>query len=359
MLKLANQICVVNNYPGTGIGDFGIELVQALRSRGLLPSYLETDPEGLGYLHCIRTLALFDGLIIANIGLTSWGRSGWRNLLGFLTLGLRGAFHRPAVVLLHNMMEIIDVRDSGYRVDRITRFGAVLAISFLAKCRVAVFSERLSTILEQQYGICPVLVSPIPCSPEERVQGERQPFATVVTAGYIAPYKGIELLASTARASRHAARWVMVGGVHRILASDPVFSKEVKRLIALCRAAGIEVLGRLPDEDFRRTLSSATVGILCYTSASGASASFAAMASAGLPVVSTDVPELREVAELGAGIVLAPANPQDLARAVDELCTNPSRREELASMQRRYAKEHSWKVFLNALTIPLGLPQDL
>jgi glycosyltransferase involved in cell wall biosynthesis len=346
------RVLVLNNYSGTGIGDFGLQLSAITRVQGFGVLYAETSPDGKGYLRQLSQAYRFPGTLVANVGLTSWGKSSVRNLIGFATLGARGCRGSDTVVLLHNIIDIMEADKTGYRITGMTRLGAKLAVWLLRRCRIVVFTKRVSAILEQRYRISPSLVHPVPCVTDASDATPVPSAGTVVNAGYIAPYKGVELFAGAAAITTSGGRWVLLGGVHRVLESNSTYSSSIQRLLKECRDAGVEVRGRVPDPEFRLALRQAAVGVLCYSSSSGASASFAAMASAGLPVVGTGVPELLEVAELGGGIVIVPPSPQEIARAVDWIYQDVTARQQMSRRQLAYAQKYSWEAFM-ALLVPI------
>ena len=70
--------------------------------------------------------------------------------------------------------------------------------------------------------------------------------------------------------------------------------------------------------------------------------------AAGVPVVATNVPGIRDVVQDGiTGILVPVASPADLAQAIQSLLNNPSRRAALVQRAQMHVREHySWEKIL-------------
>jgi glycosyltransferase involved in cell wall biosynthesis len=355
---LNDSVVVLNNYRGTGIGDFGATMFSLLARQVKVAQSIETDPNGRTWLQQVVCLLKRREPVIANLGLTAWGPSGVRNFAGFLALGARQRLGRPTTVVLHNIIEIIRPEDSGYSVNGLVRFGAHLAVSFLRKCHVIVFSPRMAEELQSSYGLRVALCTPLPCEPS----GDRTPRPSdpprFVTVGYIAPYKGVEVMVRAKELLGEEVAMSIIGKPHRVLSSNPEFLRSVQTIEERARTSGIEFPGYVPDEELAQVLASSYAGILSYTSTSGASASFATLASAGLPVVASDLPEFRFLREKGAGVWLVPADPEALAGAIRMLTKDSKQWAELVERQRTFTTEYSWASFVQRLLVFLSQPKN-
>jgi glycosyltransferase involved in cell wall biosynthesis len=348
-------VLLLNNYTRTGIGDFGLRLEVALKSAGVDLATEELSPRGEKFFpQLVRTLACRDP-VIANIGLTSWGASRMRNLIGFLTLGVRAGLGRTTVIILHNVIEAIEPADAGYRVTSLLRLGAHQAVRLLAKCKIVVLSASIEEILRSNYHIFPALTSLSPCpklnvDPPQR--GER---FTAVTIGYIAPYKGLDTFVEVAEKLKGKVHFVVVGTPHRVLSEYPVVRQSLLDIRERGRAAGVEFLGYVPEAQLAEVLGRCSVGVLAYRSTSGGSASAATLAGAGLPIIATDLPDFRAVAEHGGVLVITKPDPDSLAGAILGLRKESTRLDELRRLQLRFADTHGWHAFAVAVR-NLALP---
>ena len=347
------SVLLLNNYPSTGIGDFGLGLAMKWRKENCKFSLCETTLDYKTFLKQVVMIAMSSSPMITNIGLTGWGNSGIRNGIGYLAIGIHQGLGRKTVAIVHHSIETFSEGETGYHVGLLTRKGAHDALRFLRNCNVVVFDRRLETILREQYGIVPSLVTAIPCNVCERPPVWNSSLPVVITVGYWAPYKGMNLFIDVAAKLRNKARFIMAGKPHRILAEDSEFKEEVSRLKARGKELGIEMPGYLPKDHISRILSEHSIGLLPYTSASGTSASFSLLAERGVPVVTTDLPEFRYLSKLGAGVVLSEPNPESISDAIDDLLSNRVHWEELVRRQVEFSKSYSWDSFVKRIRIIL------
>ncbi len=339
----------VSNYSGTGIGDFGMELASRLRFAGIRIELEETSTTRKGAFDQFSRILRNHGIVITNLGLTSWGSSGLLNFAGFLSVGLRAFLGRPTIVLLHTAIEVIDQRSSGFRIGFLTRLGAHYAVRTLSRSKIVVFSNRVDEVLRRKYGLTPVVTTPIPCHNfESSIQRPLKP-AIVLTPGYLSPYKGVDVLAAVRPQVRGDCQFVVVGGPHRLLRHEPEYSKSLEVLDRKLHGAGISTLGWIPDQRLDELIQSSTLALLPYRATQGGSAMFARLASGGLPVVAASLSEFEWLKSQGAGIVTCDATPTSFARAIDGLLSDPSALGRLSRKQADFAGRYSWNEFVRTL----------
>jgi glycosyltransferase involved in cell wall biosynthesis len=174
----------------------------------------------------------------------------------------------------------------------------------------------------------------------------------VVSAGYWAPYKGIDLFLETARRERNGADFFLVGQPHAGLNSDHGFRELVARWRKVANEIPVATPGFLEGPALDRLLSGRTIGVLPYTSVSGASASFRLFSERGVPVVASDLPEFRYLQEQGAGLVLVPPAADAIGEAVRRLILEPRAYEDLISRQLDFSARTSWPPFVSSLLGP-------
>ena len=99
---------------------------------------------------------------------------------------------------------------------------------------------------------------------------------------------------------------------------------------------GVELLGYLKEERFEETFNRSILAILPYITCTGSSGVLHLVSASGIPVVATDLPELRESLEKGAGLILC-KGAKDMVSAIEGLLSNPKRWMELSEKSRRFA----------------------
>jgi glycosyltransferase involved in cell wall biosynthesis len=346
----------LTNYRGGGIGDFGFALGEHLASR--LPNLRieETSVSGEGCLQQSIGAATYPGQLIANLGLTAWGKSGLRNFTGLASIGLHRSLGQPTVALVHHAIEIFDPQETGYTLSRVVRSGAHAALRRIRHCDLVAFSPRVRDVLIGSYGAQSVWLVPLPGNPA-RIEpalptGERP---KVVNAGYWAPYKGIDLFLDVAEYLRHSGEFSLVGQPHRVLSGDPDFQQRVARWRERGRRLEVGTPGYLTTSELDAVLSGWTIGMLPYTSSSGASASFQLFTERAVPVVATELPEFRYLEESGAGVLIAPATVEGLSAAIRRLSTDRELWLSLAERQATFSRRFSWDSFVTSLLNRMGI----
>lgn len=340
----------LTNHRGGGIGDFGLGLAASLATQIPRLQIEETRLDGQGGFVQARRARAFPGRLIANLGLTAWGRSRFKNYVGFAAVGHHGRSGLPTHVIVHHTIEQFDPAETGYRISSLIRWGAHQAIARVRGCNLTVFSPRLGTILRERYGAEHIRVTPLPGGEGRPVTNQRSPErARVVSAGYWAPYKGIDLFLEVARRQVSRADFFLVGRPHAGLSIDRNFQSQVLRWRKIAAEVGVATPGYLDGAGLDQILSGRSIGVLPYTSMSGASASFRLFSERGVPVVASDLPEFRYLVAEGAGIVIAPPTVEGIEAALERLLGNPRTAIDLASRQLEFSTRTSWKPFIHTL----------
>jgi glycosyltransferase involved in cell wall biosynthesis len=340
----------LTNYRNSGIGDFGMGFHAHLSARRPGLRFEETSPSGQRWASQALRAARYPGHLIANVGLTAWGRSGLRNFCGFRAIGLHRALGRPTTAVIHHAIEIFAPEETGYRVRTLVRRGAHAALASLRNCDLVVFSPRMKDLLSEKYGARTIALMPLPgeSSASEPTATPEGPL-TAITVGYWAPYKGIDIFLDTAERVGPAATFVLGGVPHLVLSEDPSFRERTSEWERRANLAGVTLSGYIPSAKLDSVLSGHAVGVLPYTSVSGASASFQLFAERSVPVIASDLPEFRYLQESGAGVMLAPPSGPEMAEAVHRLSADPALWLKLARQQSKFSRENSWDRFLDRL----------
>ena len=350
---------LLTNYRGAGIGDFGAGLGDHLSSRiGSLRTE-ETGVNGEGFSRQSVLVATYPGPVIANIGLTAWGRSGFRNFSGFASLGIHASTGHPTICIVHHAIEILDSKETGYPISGLVRWGAHAALRRLRRCDLVVFSPRLKDLLMRAYSAKSVWLVPLPGNQcRDPPTGPREAKPKVVTAGYWAPYKGIDTYLDTVAQLGPVADFYMIGRPHRLLSQDSAFAANVERWKARAEQLGVNLPGFLEPGVLDLLLSGQCTGVLPYTSVSGASASFQMFAERGIPVVASDLPEFRYLEKCGAGVLLAPATAEGMSAAIGNVLKDSAQWSQLVAKQVAFSQRYSWESFTEELVTRYHLTGD-
>ena len=341
-------VLLLTNYRGGGIGDFGEGLAQA--ARAAWPD-LEVEETRAGGGHALRQAvrsAFSRKALLANVGLTAWGTSGVRNLLGFQGIRVHRSLGRPTIAIVHHTIEMFGSEDSGYHVSRLVRWGARWATRSLRGCDLVAFSPRVAEALRNSYGARSVWLTPLPGGrPVPRVQLDGP--AKVASVGYWAPYKGIDTFLEVAGHLRERAQFILAGTGHPLLAGRSPLREQIQAWRSGAEELGVQIPGYLKPEALSTALEGRTVGLLPYGAASGASAAFSLFVERGIPVVSSDLPEFRYLASEGAGILPVRSESAALTEAVRSLLEDPVRWADASRRQIDFGTRNNWDAFIQGL----------
>jgi glycosyltransferase involved in cell wall biosynthesis len=152
----------------------------------------------------------------------------------------------------------------------------------------------------------------------------------VFAAGRTIPSKGLYLLYEG---------WPSVpGGLDLACAGPPASGRYASLLSRIAPGSGLHQVGEVDAPDLGDLLRGAVLGF--HTSLHEAqSMSLLDMLSCGIPVVYSDIPANREVAE-GLGVPFAPGDPEDLSRAASVVLDGGFRAD--AGASRRLLEVHDW-----------------
>jgi glycosyltransferase involved in cell wall biosynthesis len=162
--------------------------------------------------------------------------------------------------------------------------------------------------------------------------------SVVVYTGGLLEWKGVDLLVDAARVLSETL-FVIAGGM----------GADVERLRA--RAAGlanVRIDGFQSPERVPLYLAAGDVGAVPNRSTPAISARYTSplkvyeCMAAGLPLVASDLPSLRDCLGDGEALFCAPDDAAALARALSELLADPARRARISARLRERAPAHTW-----------------
>ncbi len=266
--------------------------------------------------------------VLFNIHFTAFGNSKIAAGLGLLTPALMRLAGIPTVVLLHNLVDTVDLQAAGFGthsvIERVLRkIGAVLTTVVLRADRVVTTMPNYVDILRNTYGAENVYLTPhgsfdvTPWRGSEPADGVRR----ILAFGKFGTYKRLEGLLEA----------------YRALATDPEFA-DVELLIggtdspnAVGYLAGIEAdasdlpgvsfLGYIEEEDVEPLFESSSVVVFPYTSTTGSSGPLHQAGAFGRAVV---VPEVGDFVGLledegFKGVSFEPTSSDSLRAALERV----------------------------------------
>jgi glycosyltransferase involved in cell wall biosynthesis len=228
-----------------------------------------------------------------------------------------------------------------------------------AHCIVTI-TEAARRLVIDSYGVLPARVSTVPdgtrvspvaLRPEMTSSSDDRP--AVYYVGQLYPWKGAGLVVDVA-ARVPEARFVVVGGMPNGDRGDP----DVDALVERARQAGaanVELRGYLPYARVADELRSARVALLPLPDEPVARYFTSPLKlfdymAAGVPIVASDLPAIREVLRHGENALLArPDDPAAFADAVRRLVAAPDLAQRLGRQARVDVERYSWDARAAAL----------
>ncbi|HWX54582.1 MAG TPA: glycosyltransferase [Verrucomicrobiae bacterium] len=355
------KICLVTAFPPSrgGLTEYGYHIARELQRNPFLSLTVLADElpseqaelEGFSVVRCwsfndLRSIGTLLGrirklnpdVVWFNLIFSTFGRNPLAAFCGLtlpLLSRLSGCYTH---VTLHHLMEGIDLGDAGVRFPSLYRVAGTVATKVLLKSNsVSVLIPAYRKILMEKYGSRNVhvrahgILSQRPEYPDFSKRGN--PCQRILAFGKWGTYKRLEPLieafgAIAARVPR--ARLVVAGGDHP---HAPGYVASVAKRFA--SDSRIEFIGYVPETLIPDLFQRASVAVMPYSSATGSSG-VAHLASAyGVPIISADIGEFRDMAqEEGLAIEFYEAgNTLDLAGRVTSLLESPE-------MQRRMAEQN-------------------
>lgn len=268
--------------------------------------------------------------------------SGWA--VTDLIRGLRS----PVVTTLHTVTPHLSSRER-----------QILGLLAAESAFMVVLSESARTLLCDRYGVDPRWVEVIPhgadLSPVDDlyrrpgVEGtEGSPL--LLTWGLIGPGKGLDWGLESLRIVRQShprARWTIAGQTHpKVLAHEG--ERYRQSLLTQARHLLVEdavtfIDRYLPKHHLHSLVRRADVVVLPYDSTEQTSSGVLVEAvRAGVPVVATRFPQAVEMERKGAVVTVPHRDPTALAAAVEDLVSDPVKREKMVLAQREVAGEADW-----------------
>ena len=274
--------------------------------------------------------------------------------LAWIFLRARGLHRRPVVYEVHEIFstrprdnrslapgELRGVADRTRALERSVFSGADLLLPLTRAC---------SDLLERQHRVCPSRIAVVPdgtAAPGQSLPCRDADARRIVYAGQVYPWKGVDVLLRALPSLPKV--WLTVyGGLDAPGRPDPH--------LAACRALARELgvaervgfAGFVPHGELRGRLAGAGAGVVplpdrlmsrYFTSPLKV---FDYMA-AGIPIVGSDLPALREVLTDGENALLvAPGDPAALARAVERLLGEPTLAERLRARAWCDVRAYTW-----------------
>jgi glycosyltransferase involved in cell wall biosynthesis len=266
-------------------------------------------------------------------------------------IALRGALRVPLIFEMHHLSHLfLGIRHEMYPgsppapADEIARQKRIDRVLYFQADAIVCVTEALRDLLVSTFGPRSGLHVirngvHLPPGPPERSPEK----GTIVYVGQLYPWKGVDTLI---HAMKHLpeAKLQIVGGLP--------YEPDAARLEALAGSVGVAARVRfqafVPHGELAGWVARATVTAVplpdnVYTRAFTSPLKIFEAMAAGVPVVASDLPAVREVIRDGSnGLLVPPGDPESLAAALRKVTEDPSLAGALARQAREDVEAHSW-----------------
>ena len=225
------------------------------------------------------------------------------------------------VTTLHNLIDTIDVEKTGFKNSLLNRASAFLITKLIASSSTVTLTMKSHTKLFQKRYHSKEAVT----IPHGTWNGtEFQPTGVhekdcLLYIGHSGPYKDLDLLFdafSILEQKKRKLKLIFAGTAHP---NYPNYLEKYKK-----RSDNVYFTGYVPETQLQALFEKANAVILPYRTCTGTSGIAHLPSSYGTPIVATDLPEFRELAKEGCGLLLSKHQAKAIAACIEEIMDNPN-----------------------------------
>ena len=355
------KICLVTAFPPSrrGLNEYGFHIARELQRDPFLSLTVLADEIDQAsapvrelpdyhivrcwrfdsFANPVRLLNAIRGLkpdvVWFNLLFSTFGKHPLSAFLGLTVPAASRLMGRYTHVTLHHLMDNIDLKDAGIRFASLYRLGGSVATRMLlmansvsvllpAYRRTLLDKYRGRNIHFRAHGI--LSARPEPPDYQRRNAGPRR----ILAFGKWGTYKRLELLLDAfgrLRQRMGGVRLIVAGGNH------PATPGYVERVAAGVQGdPDIEFTGYVAEDDIPELFRNASVLVLPYSSATGASGVAHLACEYGVPIISAGIEDFREMAWYeGLAIVFyQTGDAASLANEMEHLLNDPQRMREMS-----------------------------
>ena len=279
-------------------------------------------------------------MVLFNIQFASFGDGKISATLGLMTPLLLKLIRVPSVVLLHNIMETVDLKSAGFAtnplLEKIMRLaGTITTRLILTADLVALTIPKYVEILEAKYRTSNVVLAPhgsfdetVEAPSLDLPDGPRQ----IMTFGKFGTYKKVEGLIEAFEQLQGNGRpplELVIAGTNSPNAVNYLESVQEK----YAHVPHVRYTGYVAEEDVPRIFKEAAVVVFPYTSTTGSSGVLHQAGDYGKAVVLPHIGDFAEVIKEEGydGEFFEPDSIDSLATAIANIIDQPERRKELGN----------------------------
>ena len=350
------KICLVTSFPPSrgGLSEYGFHIARELQRDPLLSLTILADklpkpePELGGFsvrrcwsfgdprtpLRLLRTMReMAPDIVWFNLLFTTFGHKPMAAVAGLTTPMLTRLAGFQTHITLHHLVDAIELRDAKIRFPQLYRLAGGFATRMLLLSNsVSVLMPGYRKILMEKYRGENVHVHPhgiLAQRPEYPDFSRRGNPHRILAFGKWGTYKRLEpLITAFERVrTRFPDASLTIAGTDHPRAAGYVASLAEQ----LKHDPKINFTGYVPEGKLPELFGTASIVVMPYSSATGASGVAHLACAYAVPIVSADIPDFRHMAQDGLAIDFYPlGEPEALAESLISLLQSPARQRQMA-----------------------------
>jgi glycosyltransferase involved in cell wall biosynthesis len=282
----------------------------------------------------VQVLKLKPDVVHFSIGYQSFGKSRISNFTGISLVFLCRLCGLKVIVLLHNLAELVDLEKVKQKQSFTNKAGIMVATRLiLSASRVVVMVKSYKDYLKKHYKNKGILFIPHgnlshnceSINPEDKV---------VLIFGHMGPFKGLPIMLRAFEKitrERNDVQLVIAGANH------PNFPTYLDEFVKKAPPK-VVFTGYVPEKDLCKVFGMADVVVTPYLLATGTSGVFHLACGFGKPIVSSNLPEIRELLSDGAtALLVSPGDAEALKDAILKVLNNKEVANKMAEQNLRFA----------------------
>ena len=289
----------------------------------------------------IKIMKLKPDIVHFNVHMAVFGRSRIANFTGLSLPFLCRVMGFRTVATLHNIVDKIYVKKTGYKDSFINHYSAFVVTKLLAlSSAVTLTMKSHADFFKNRYN-CKHTETIPHGTWKNNITQSTHPWKSdaILYLGHSGPYKDLDLLLDAFKILENKKR-----GLQLIVAgsSHPNYPGFLDNLRTHKTSENVLFTGYVPEEQLQALFEKSNAVILPYHTCTGTSGVAHLASSYGTPIVATDLPEFRELAKEGCGLLISQHRPEALAEKIEEIIDNPKLALELKERNLSFANQRSW-----------------
>jgi glycosyltransferase involved in cell wall biosynthesis len=281
-------------------------------------------------------------IAVFNISFAVYGKSRLANFIGFANVFLAAQLGKimgfKTIAIVHNLPEASNTAKFGLRPTFVNRTGLLVAERMLFSCQVVAVTLRLyKRMLERRFRRA-VFYLPHGAWKDERGNETEPETKRILFFGFLSPGKDMALLRGIfdeLRAKHNDLQLRVIASPHPNIPA----SSEVLQWFR--GSPGIEVRGYAAEEELAGAFDDCRAVVLPYSASMGTSGVLHLANSFGVPAVTTNLPELREIQSEGAGVIVCSSR-RDMVASLDRLVSDAQYWRAYSARARAYSSKIEW-----------------